>query len=143
MGLGLAAPAGAGPAEEHCVLRVIGQDPVTGELQTDEMTCASTRSGALRKAGVQLRVTDWPIGVHFDGLGWTGSSLTVVGSSCIGGWLNVPASWNDRISSTQNGCPRIRHFQHTNLVTPEQTILSPGGNLLSLDNETSSIQYLT
>jgi hypothetical protein len=145
-GIGLAEPAGARAApgaEEHCVLRVVGQDPATGELQTGPMTCASTRSAALQRSGAELAADDWPIGIHFDGLSLTGSSLTVVGNSCIGGWLNVPAAWNNRISSTWNGCPRIRHYDGANLVVPEQTVLAPGGNLLSLDNKTSSIQYLT
>jgi hypothetical protein len=138
----LVAPAAgaAKAAEEHCVVQVVGQDPTTGELQLSEPACGPTRGAAVQASGAAP--ADFAIGVHFDGPGYTGSSLTVVGADCTGGWLNVPAAWNNRISSTLNGCPRIRHFDGSNLVPPEQTTLAPGGNLLSLNNKTSSIQYL-
>jgi hypothetical protein len=141
-----AAVAGAGvagpPAEEHCVLVVAGQAP-DGELLTEPLVCSASRPAALRRAeeGTAL-AADFAIGVHYDGAGFTGSSVTVVGSSCIGGWLNLPAAWNDRISSTANGCPQIRHFLHVNLAGTSASTFSPGGNLGALSNEASSIQYL-
>ena len=49
----------------------------------------------------------------------------MVGADCTGGWLNTPAGWSNRISSTMHGCPRIRHFDGYYLVGPEQTTLSP------------------
>jgi hypothetical protein len=137
-----AARAPASPPEEHCVVQVVGQDAATGEVRLSDLTCDRTRDVALRRAGAATAAADHPIGVHFDGAGYTGSSLTVVGADCTGGWLNLPAAWNNRISSTLNGCPRIRHFDGANLTPPEQTTLSPGGNLLSLNNKASSIQYL-
>ena len=139
-----AAGAGAGepPAEEHCVLVVIGQAP-DGELRTEPLVCSASRPAALRRAAPATPLAaDFAIGVHYDGAGFTGSSVTVVGSSCIGGWLNLPAAWNDRISSTLNGCPQIRHFLHVNLAGTSASTFSPGGNLGALSNEASSIQYL-
>jgi hypothetical protein len=130
--------------EQHCVVRVTSHD-ADGRMRTTDPTCAATRTDALRKAGVSLAATaeaDHPIGVHYDGFGYTGSSLTVVGADCTGGWLNMPAGWSNRISSTMHGCPRIRHFDGYNLVSPEQTTLAPGANLLAMNNRTSSIQYL-
>jgi hypothetical protein len=141
-------PAGAaerggpvGAAEEHCVLVVVDQAP-DGELITADPVCRSTRGGALERAGRGTLLADFPIGVHYDGAGFTGSSVTVVGSACTGGWLNLPGSWNDRIASTLNGCPTIRHFQHVYLTPPSVTTHLPGGNLGSLSDEVSSIQYL-
>ena len=129
--------------EQHCVVRVTSHD-ADGRLRTTEPTCAATRTDALRQAGVSLSpaAADHPIGIHYDGYGYTGSSLTVVGADCTGGWLNTPAGWSNRISSTMHGCPRIRHFDGYNLVSPEQTTLAPGANLLAMNNRTSSIQYL-
>jgi hypothetical protein len=95
----------------------------------------------MRASGATALV-DWPIGVHYDGASLTGSSLTVMGADCTGGWLNAPAGWSNRISSTAHGCPRIRHYDGYWLVSPEETTLWPGGNLLALNNRTSSIQYL-
>jgi hypothetical protein len=131
--------AGAGPREEHCVVRVIGKT-ADGELQTTDPVCSTTRADALRRSGAAA--TDWPIGVHFDGPSYTGSSFTVVGADCTGGWLNLNAAWINRVSSTMHGCPRIRHFDGYNLVTPAETTLYPGANLLGLNNKTNSIQYL-
>ncbi len=127
------------PAEEHCVVRVTERD-ATGRLHLTRPECAPTRGAALRSAGVTR--ADWPIGIHFDGPSLTGGSLTVIGADCTGGWLNLPAGWSNRISSTMHGCPRIRHFDGYWLISPAETTLSPGGNLLALNNRPSSIQYL-
>jgi hypothetical protein len=124
---------------EHCVVRVTGTKP-TGELVTTSPVCSTDRGRALRAAGVTL--ADVPIGVHFDGAGLTGSSFTVVGSTCSGGWLNLSALWINRVSSTQNFCPVIRHFDGYNLTSASEDTLSPGGNLSSLNNKANSIQYL-
>ena len=128
------------PTEEHCVIRVTGHD-ADGRLHTTAPDCAATRDAALRAAGVTT-LADWPIGVHYDGADLTGSSLTVVGADCTGGWLNLPAGWSNRISSTSHGCPRIRHFDGYWLVSPSETTVWPGGNLGLLNNKPSSIQYL-
>jgi hypothetical protein len=140
----MGAPAPRPPrAVEHCVLRVTGQDHVTGELETAPMVCEPSQERALRGAGVARTATTFTIGLHYDGFDLTGSSLTVVGSDCLGGWLNLPSTWNNRISSTSHGCPRIRHYDGANLGTPQETTLTPGGNLGPLNNIASSVQYLS
>jgi hypothetical protein len=132
-------PRAALTKEQHCVVRVIDK-AADGELRTTAPVCSATRADAMRQLGTEA--TDWPIGIHFDGPAYTGSSFTVVGADCTGGWLNLNAAWINRVSSTMNGCPRIRHFDGYNLVTPSETTLYPGANLLSLNNKTNSIQYL-
>jgi hypothetical protein len=67
----------------------------------------------------------------------------VVGANCVGGWLNLPPEWINRVSSTLHGCGHIRHFDGYNLVSPNQMTIYPGGNLAaSMNNRTNSIQYL-
>jgi hypothetical protein len=122
---------------------VTGQDETTGELRTAPLVCGPTRARALRRARVADSPTTFAIGVHYDGADLTGSSLTVVGADCLGGWLNLPSTWNNRISSTLHGCPRIRHYDGVNLGTPQETTYSPGGNLGPLNNIASSVQYLS
>ena len=90
-----------------------------------------------------MLASDFIIGIHYDGLNWTGSTMTVVGSNCSGGWLNVSDAWNNRIRSTQNGCYRIRHFDGYNLTGSFEATFSPGANLTFMDRNTSSIQYLS
>jgi hypothetical protein len=142
------------------VVTVVGQS-ATGELVTSQPRCFATFADAMSWAGVdtegladpspsglaaagrlQMGVTSI-IGIHYDGYNWTGASMTVSGTNCGGGWLNVSPAWNDRISSTANGCPRVRHFRDANLSGAWQDTLGSGGNLSVLDNSTTSIQYLT
>jgi hypothetical protein len=133
------------PREQHCVVRVLGQAP-NGELTTTEPECSTTRTGALRRSGADLTsaaMASSTLATHYDGYGYTGSSFTVVGDDCAGGWLNLPAPWNNMVSSTMHGlCPVIRHFDGFYLILPEQTTTWPGANLLTLNNRTSSVQYL-
>lgn len=139
---------------DHCVLHVLGQLP-SGELLTSNPACYATFEEAMRSEGVDawgegaaraiggVTPATFTIGTHYDGANYGGASTSVVGSDCNGGWLNVSAAWNNRISSTRNGCPRIRHFSGANLTGSVQDTFSPGGNLTSLDNATTSIQYAT
>lgn len=148
------AAAGAGPAEQHCVVHVVDRTS-QGELIVSDPSCYPTFDEAMRAEGVDAwgidaasvdaatTTTTFTIGTHYDGANFTGSSMSVVGSDCAGGWLNVSASWNNRISSTVNGCPRIRHYSGYNLTGSTQDTYAPGGNLTALDNQTSSIRYLT
>ncbi len=144
--------AAAPPAPEHCVVHVISTAP-SGELLVGPASCYPTLEGAMTAedvdasgTGASQRVSalaTFTIGIHYDGGNFTGSSISVVGSNCSGGWLNLSATWNNRISSTEHGCPRIRHYSGTGLTGSSQTTVAPGGNLTSLNNITSSIQYLT
>jgi hypothetical protein len=139
---------------EHCVVHVIDTAP-DGEMIVSEPECYPTFERAMSSEGVDawgvgaaaaadgVTAATFTIGTHYDGTGFTGPSMSVVGSDCAGGWLNVSATWNNRISSTLNGCPRIRHFDGVNLSGNSQHTYSPGGNLTTLNNLTSSIQYLT
>ena len=86
--------------------------------------------------------TDFILGTHYEHSNLNGSSFSVWGSSCIGGGLNVSASWNDRISSTANGCYRIKHWEHKNHGGAQFHTFSPWGNITGVMNdETSSITY--
>ncbi len=49
------------------------------------------------------------LGVHFDGTNGTGSSISVSGGGCTGGHWNTGGSWANRISSSWNGCYKLRH----------------------------------
>jgi hypothetical protein len=137
------APLGAAaPGEEHCVVRVVAQR-ADGELRTTAPDCAPTRAGALESSGAAA-AGEWVIGYHFDGQNLSGGSFNVVGTGCVGGWLNLPPEWINRVSSTLHGCGHIRHFDGYNLVSPNQMTVYPGGNLApTMNNRTNSIQYLS
>jgi hypothetical protein len=152
-----ASAASAAPAANHCVVHVTGQK-ASGELTTSSPRCYTTFSEAMRAE----RVTAWgedasaraadsgvalasfTLGIHYDFTGQNpaGGSTSTVGSSCTGGWLNTSAAWNNRIGSTSNGCPSIRHYDGYNLTGTSVVTFPPGGDLGVMNNRTSSIQYL-
>jgi hypothetical protein len=158
--LGSFTPAGAASkVESHCVIRVIGKK-ASGEFETSEPRCYAKFSDAMANSGVPgaktLRAgatsrevqavngastSSFFIGVHYDGAGLSGSSMSVTGDDCSGGWLNTASNWSNRISSTSNGCYRIRHFDGAYLTGGWADTTGSGGNVW-IDNATESIQYL-
>jgi hypothetical protein len=139
----------------QCVQHVIDKLD-TGELVLSEPECYRSFTTALTAEGVdawgpgayekaQTMAADavWVLGKHYDGGSLGGESAVVVGDACDGGWINVSAEWNNRISSTEHGCPRIKHFNGGHITGTSETTYSPWENLSTLNNMTSSIQYLT
>jgi hypothetical protein len=149
-------PAGASssPPRNQCVVHVVGHR-ATGQLVLSERHCYTSFLGAMRAEGVDawgsgaaskakvVALSTFTLATHYDGANRTGASTSVVGSDCGGGWLNTSATWSNRISYTQNGCPRVRHYDGANLTGASESTFSPGGNLVALNNKTNSIQYLT
>jgi|FLYL01.1.fsa_nt_gi hypothetical protein len=137
------------PIAKHCLVQVIGQSPL-GELTTGPPECYSAQAEvAARVAAITegsrsvASTSSFLLATHYDGSNQQGASFSVIGSSCTGGYLNLDAKWNNRISSTANGCPRIRHYEYPSLQGSWADTLAPGGNLpVWIDNQTSSIQYL-
>lgn len=158
--LSAASTASAAPGEEHCVIRVVGQRP-SGELITTSPECRRSYGEALVAAGVhgaerlragassrQLQAfntqsTTFIIGSHYDGFSLTGSSISVVGNDCLGGYINLSSAWVNRVSSTANGCYRVKHWDGANKTGDWQETIGAGGNLSTLNNKADSIQYLS
>lgn len=161
---GLAPVAAGAESEQHCVVEVIDQE-ADGRFITTAPTCYPTfdqvqahvdrlnaeSSGSTSPASSSSGVEEtslaasgsFLIGVHYEHRNYGGDSLSVVGDDCTGGYLNLKATWNNRISSTKHGCPTIRHFEYLSLQGSWADTYTPGGNLPSwIDNQTSSIQYL-
>jgi len=151
--LGAADPALAGEAEEHCYVEIIGQAEdgeylATAPVCFDSMDDVATALGVALPAGASdaeaggALAASSTIGVHYDGANYTGSSITVSGSDCGGGYLNLTVDWRNRISSTINGCPQVRFYNFINLGGSYEATFS-SGNLGALNNAADSIQYLT
>jgi hypothetical protein len=156
--LAVPATADAGPARggDHCVQDVVGQLP-SGEYELSAPVCYSSLREAMTAVGVDVRglesvsaatldqndLISSTIGVHYNGFNQTGSSITVSGVNCLGGYVNLSVAWRNRVSSTLNGCPAVRHFSGLDLTGISQTTLGSGGNLSTLNNLADSIQYTT
>ena len=143
---------------QHCVVHVTGKK-ASGELILSSPRCYATFEGAMAAEGVaewgqgaatraaarsgDAAALSFTLGVHYDYTSWNpaGGSTSTVGTGCTGGWLNTSAAWNNRIGSTANGCPNIHHFDGFNLTGQVATTTGAGGNLGTMNNRTSSIQY--
>lgn len=152
---GTSVPAGAAQAElskveTHCTIEIVGQLE-SGEYVTNGMDCyASAEEAQLSLAAATLQPSGGLVtlgsgaasGTHFDGLNYSGSSLTVWGGACGGGWLNLPSNWINRVESTISGCNRVKHHDGYNQTGSYQSTWG-SGNLSTLRNRANSISYWT
>jgi hypothetical protein len=131
-------------AAPHCLTRVTGKS-ASGELQLSTPECYATFASVLLKAGgggdVVALSGNFIIGTHYDGANFTGASISVQGSDCYGGYINLTGWWANRVSSTINGCPQIDHYFWPNLGGSSEATTGFGGNLFWLNNLSESIAY--
>ena len=154
-------------AEEHCVAVVVDVAS-DGRLVLDEPECYSTVADASEATEVALadvaasnqsvaryamasdsagqqvaQASSKTLGIHYDGSSGTGSSITIVGSACTGGYWNASATWKNRISSSYNGCGRLKHYDKPSMVGIMYTTLGVGStdNLSWFANMTESVSY--
>lgn len=141
-------------APTHCAVEVIGQTD-EGEYLLSEEKCFADFTDAMRSLGLGEDISSRTealdaaasiqstLAIHYDGAGFTGSSFSVSGVDCLGGYINAPAGWDNRVSSTLGGiCGRIRHWTGTNKTGSFQDTVSSGNLLSPVNNNVSSIQYL-
>ena len=121
------------PAVRHCFVTILGEKE-SGELRATEPECG-------RGAGKTevLALDSGVIAVHYTAANFTGSSLTIYGTSCTGGWLNMPTGWSDQIASTWSSC-LVDHYDYFYLVGDLETTGMPS-NLYALAYRTNSAQY--
>lgn len=148
-----------GGGESHCVVFVEGQRP-DGELILSRPDCFADEPTAELWASqgvtevmsetlmagedaVYAASSTFTLGRHYDGFNGTGSSIRIVGSSCTGGYWNTSSTWDNRISSSYNGCAQLKHWD---LPYKSGTVESTYGvgtldNLGYMNNRTESVSY--
>lgn len=149
--------------EEHCVAEVTAQAS-DGELLLTQPRCYGTfaesiseasdgdvslgfdavGSDALTDDGLQSMLATFTIGIHYTGSSGSGSSIVIKGSSCKGGWWNTGSTWGNKISSSYNGCYRLRHYDYPNKSGMNASTTGAGAvrNLpSSMNNRTESVSY--
>ena len=145
--LALASPASAAPPEQHCVVDVVGQE-ADGRLVLGPQRCYRSFDQAQADAGVptpgdtsaQALAAGTVLAVHYDGANFTGSSITVNGTTCGGGYTNLSWDWRNRISSSLNGCSVVRFYDGLNKAGANESMFA-SGNLGWLNNKSDSVQY--
>lgn len=148
------APADAGPAE-HCVVEVTGQE-ADGRYLTTSPRCYGSYRSMLESIDVRPRsdsedatvlgaeavAMSTPLATHYENFNGLGSSLTIYGIGCTGGYANLDVAWRNRISSTYGYCGTIRHYDLLNKGgISEPTSWGLANLLLGLNNKTESVQY--
>jgi hypothetical protein len=157
------ASAAPGAVERHCVVEVVDQH-ADGELILSAPRCFGSFAEAVADASNGTVLMDaeasgavlfsdptideallasFTLGIHFDGLNGSGSSISVVGSACTGGWWNTGFTWANRISSSWNGCYRLRHHDYPNKQGASESTIGAGAthNLSALSNSAESVSY--
>ncbi|MEN8040681.1 MAG: hypothetical protein ABFR95_04170 [Actinomycetota bacterium] len=148
--------------QQHCVVDVVGQAD-DGELIMGTERCFETFAEVTSyasggdvllpadmgpsefAASSVAAVSSYAIGIHYTGRYGTGSSITVVGSSCTGGWWHPPVWMRYDMSSTHNGCPKIEHRTGTDGTGFASTTYGVGStsNLNSaVENNVGTVKYL-
>ncbi len=126
-----------------CILQVIGQEKDL-EYVTAPMECwlvaSGDRAAPWAKAGGGVTTASFSnVGYNFDGANFTGSSITVAGTVCNGGWLNLSWDWINRISSTSSPC-WVGHYDGYGLTGSGEYLTY--GNLSWVNNAANSLVYV-
>jgi hypothetical protein len=151
--LGAAGAAGAERAdrgEQHCVVAVTDVKDgvfVTGPEKcygTEREATASYREGASLAGsdGVTLAASN-AIGQHYTSTSYTGSSITILGTSCLGGVWYPSGSWNNNIESSRHYCggAPTTFYDSSNCATSAYAIYNQVTSLGWMNNKPSCVRY--
>ncbi|MCP3974786.1 MAG: hypothetical protein GY720_09860 [bacterium] len=144
--------------EIHCVVYVTSQAE-DGEYRMSSPECHPTKEEAARAAAEPFlrpqaadldsgifAMSSFTLGIHYDGSNGSGSSIRVVGTSCTGGHWNTPHWFDNRESSSCNGCYRLRHYDKPAKKGSGTNTYGAGttDNLASwMNNRTESVAYFS
>lgn len=148
----IAVPSGSatvvGDEESHCVIRMEAE---SAEAFPDALSCYPTLEEALSESGPPIDALKGPesrsaalasstLAMHFDGRNNTGSSISISGTECSGGHVNLTSDWVNRIRSTANFCPTVKFFDGFD-KSGDAEATSGIANLGPLDRRANSISY--
>lgn len=129
--------------DEQNPSQLLPSDEICYKAEPDISDIDAIGSGAAAAQSSSRRVI---LGKHFDYFNYLGPSLTVVGKgTCAGGGITLTGGrWDNRISSTRNGCSNIEHYTYSRPFVfsgTKQSTLGYGGNLSLVGNYVSGILY--
>lgn len=161
--IGASAPSGwapeAAPAvdhdERHCVVEVV--DERDGVLVTGPERCHDTFAEASADAagsvvGVPTEAeqpsdaavaNNNTIGVHFTEVSFSGSSITIVGTTCSGGVWRPSGSWDDNIASSYHHCGSrpTQFYDASSCAGTPHNIYGAAASLHGMNDRTSCVRY--
>ena len=135
---------------EHCTVTVSPSPDDPSVLVPSDETCFKTPEEARSLAengptNARAIFNGGLIAVHWSGPNFTGTSLSISGTDCAGGGITFTGgAWDDRISSTENGCSLIEHWENSapfSFTGLKENTTGTGGTLTYMDNKTSGVLY--
>ena len=147
----VASPAGAVAkssekvAERHCVAVVAATEQLSSRQETaSPETCFDSEAAvdSYLGDGVQ-RSSSNVIGRHYMGTSYTGSSITIVGTTCGGGVWYATGSWNNNIESTKEYCGSAgtRFYDSSSCSGSYRFVDADQATLGWMNNRTSCVRY--
>lgn len=137
----------------HCVASITGLTP-EGRYLLDQPVCYPTLDEALAASGPPagapestlerrsgMSAASVTLATHFAALSLTGASISISGTTCGGGYVNLSSSWVNRISSTLNNCPSVVFFAGVDKGGAAEVTTAGSHNLGSLNDLSQSVSY--
>lgn len=135
---------GKAEVERHCVAHASGVDE-DGVLVVSETVCGSESmiSSMLRSPAMAYGST-YTIGRHYTRTGYSGSSITITGSTPCGGGVWKPSGfWNNNIESSRHYCggSPTRFYNSSSCSGSSYAIYSSTSSLGWMRNLASCVRY--
>ena len=134
--------------EQHCVVEVIGVED--GEFVMGKEVCFGSKDEATRQAaassaggGIALAASSTTIGIHYTSTSYSGSSITIIGTTCSGGVWRPSGSWNNNIESSRHYCggSATRFYDSSRCSGTSSAIYNSSTTLSWMNNRTSCVRY--
>lgn len=135
-------------AEQHCLATVASNS--RGVIEIGPQTCFETEKevdGFIRDgrntSAAASRSSSQTIGRHYTNTGYSGSSITIVGTGCSGGTWNPSGGWNNNIESSKNYCggSGTKFYNSSSCSGSGKTIYGNKTSLGWMNNKTSCVRY--
>ncbi len=149
VGAFVAAPSPAGAtepvdtgAETHCIVEL--NDTSADNSTTSSQQCFASEAAVDRHLGGNLQVSSSNvIGRHYSGTSYSGSTVTIMGTTCSGGVWYATGSWNNNIESTKNYCGSTgtRFYNSSSCTGSSRLVTSQQATLGWMNNLTSCVRY--
>jgi len=132
------------PVDRHCVVDVVSIRG--GVMETGPEVCFPSEADAdafAASSGRSSRSVSNIIGRHYTNLGYSGSSITIIGTTCGGGVWYPTGSWDNNIESSRHYCGGVptTFYDSANCSTGAYPIYFQTSSLGWMSNRASCVRY--
>jgi len=132
------------PVDRHCVVDVVSISG--GVMETGPEVCFPSEADADAFAafsGRSSRSVSNIIGRHYTSLGYSGSSITIVGTTCGGGVWYPTGYWGNNLESSRHYCGGVptTFYDSANCSTGAYPIFYQSSSLGWMNNRASCVRY--